>query len=84
MFPDPNWKRPPDRKRKSWTEVVKEGLRILGVDRQFSRDVKFRRLWNNDGWVDSMRTLAEDRGGWAKLCPRSAHFGEVAGNRVRR
>ncbi|KAK6760732.1 hypothetical protein RB195_021978 [Necator americanus] len=29
------WKKPPGRKRKFWTEVVKEDLRTLGVDRQF-------------------------------------------------
>ncbi|KAK6726916.1 hypothetical protein RB195_004923 [Necator americanus] len=43
-----SWKRPPGRKRKFWTEVVKEDLRTLGVDRQFRRDVKFRRIWNSD------------------------------------
>ncbi|KAK6734603.1 hypothetical protein RB195_018036 [Necator americanus] len=60
---NPNWERSPGHKRKFWSEEVKEDLRTLGVDRQFSRDVKFRRLWNSDGWVDSMRTLAEDRTG---------------------
>ncbi|KAK6762948.1 hypothetical protein RB195_023598 [Necator americanus] len=58
MLPDPNWKRPPGRKRKLWMEMVKEDLRTLGVDWQFSRDVKFCRLWNSDGWVDSMRITA--------------------------
>ncbi|KAK6749489.1 hypothetical protein RB195_001850 [Necator americanus] len=81
---DSCWKRPLGRKRKFWTEVVKEDLRTLGFDRQFSRDVKFRRLWNSDGSVDSMRTLAEDREGWAELCSGTAHLGEDAGNRVRR
>ncbi|KAK6743213.1 hypothetical protein RB195_010462 [Necator americanus] len=38
-----SWKKPPGRKRKFWTEVVKEDLRTLGVDRQFRRDVRFRR-----------------------------------------
>ncbi|KAK6762513.1 hypothetical protein RB195_023295 [Necator americanus] len=33
-----NWKKPPDRKRKFWTEVVKEELMTLGVGRQFRRD----------------------------------------------
>ncbi|KAK6736616.1 hypothetical protein RB195_019360 [Necator americanus] len=33
-----SWKNPPDRKRKFWTEAVKEDLRTLGVDRQFRRD----------------------------------------------
>ncbi|KAK6741253.1 hypothetical protein RB195_009234 [Necator americanus] len=41
MLPNPNWKRPPGRKRKFWTEVVKEGLRTLGVDKRFDRDAKF-------------------------------------------
>ncbi|KAK6749296.1 hypothetical protein RB195_001726 [Necator americanus] len=36
-----SWKKPPGRKRKFWTEVVKEDLRTLGVDRQFRRDVRF-------------------------------------------
>ncbi|KAK6743267.1 hypothetical protein RB195_010494 [Necator americanus] len=31
------------------TKVVKEDLKTLGADKQFSRDVKFRRLWNSDG-----------------------------------
>ncbi|KAK6748170.1 hypothetical protein RB195_001036 [Necator americanus] len=30
-----SWKKPPGRKRKFWTEAVKEDLRTLGVDRQF-------------------------------------------------
>ncbi|KAK6755500.1 hypothetical protein RB195_014083 [Necator americanus] len=33
-----SWKKPPGRKRKFWTEAVKEDLRTLGVDRQFRRD----------------------------------------------
>ncbi|KAK6749624.1 hypothetical protein RB195_001932 [Necator americanus] len=67
-----------------WTEVVKEDRRTLGVDRQFRRDVKFRRTWNSDEWIDSVQALAEDREGWAELCSRTAHLGEDAGNRVRR
>ncbi|KAK6755723.1 hypothetical protein RB195_014237 [Necator americanus] len=63
MLPHANWKRPPGRKRKFWKEMVKEDLGTLGVDIQFSRDVKFRRLWNSGRWVDSVRTLAEDRTG---------------------
>ncbi|KAK6763395.1 hypothetical protein RB195_023918 [Necator americanus] len=66
MLPDPNWKTSIGRKRKFWIEVVKD-LRTLGVDRQFTRDVKFRRLWNSDGWVDSMRSLAEVRAGWEAI-----------------
>ncbi|KAK6764072.1 hypothetical protein RB195_024412 [Necator americanus] len=42
-----SWKKPPGRKRKFWTEVVKENLRILDVDRLFRRDVRFRRIWNS-------------------------------------
>ncbi|KAK6727850.1 hypothetical protein RB195_005492 [Necator americanus] len=34
-----SWKKPPGRKRKFWTEVAKEDLRTLGVDRQFRRDL---------------------------------------------
>ncbi|KAK6735973.1 hypothetical protein RB195_018937 [Necator americanus] len=77
-------KKPPGRKRKFWTEVVKEDLRTLGVNRQFRRDVRFRRTWNSDEWIDSVQALAEDREGWAELCSRTAHLGENAGNRVRR
>ncbi|KAK6728910.1 hypothetical protein RB195_006151 [Necator americanus] len=36
--PGSSWKKPPGRKRKFWSEVVKEDLRTLGVDRQFRRD----------------------------------------------
>ncbi|KAK6758188.1 hypothetical protein RB195_015792 [Necator americanus] len=79
-----SWKKPPLRKRQFWTEVVKEDLRILCVDRQFRRDVRFRRIWNSDEWIDSAQALAEDREGWAELCSRTAHLGEDAGNRVRR
>ncbi|KAK6758095.1 hypothetical protein RB195_015733 [Necator americanus] len=49
-----SWKRPPGRKRKFWTEVLKEDLRTLGVDRQFKRDVTFRRILNSDEWIDSL------------------------------
>ncbi|KAK6731055.1 hypothetical protein RB195_007489 [Necator americanus] len=79
-----SWKKPPGRKRKFWTDVVKEDLRTLGMDRQFRRDVRFRRTWNSDEWIDSVQALAEDREGWAELCSRTAHLGEDAGNRVRR
>ncbi|KAK6736586.1 hypothetical protein RB195_019340 [Necator americanus] len=48
MLPDPIWNRPPGRKRKFWTEVVKEDLRTLGVETQFSRAVRFCRLWNKN------------------------------------
>ncbi|KAK6736268.1 hypothetical protein RB195_019130 [Necator americanus] len=60
MLPDQNLKRPLGRKRKYWTKVMMEDL---GVDRQFSRDVRFRGSWISDEWVDSMRTLAEHRDG---------------------
>ncbi|KAK6757389.1 hypothetical protein RB195_015298 [Necator americanus] len=80
----PSWKKPPGRKRKFWTEVVKEDLRTLGVDRQVRRDVRFRRIWNSDKWIDSVQALPEDRKSWAELCSRIAHLGEDAGNRVRR
>ncbi|KAK6764896.1 hypothetical protein RB195_025003 [Necator americanus] len=43
-----SWKKPPGRKRKFWTEVMKEDLRTLGTDGQFRRDVRFRRIWNSD------------------------------------
>ncbi|KAK6746021.1 hypothetical protein RB195_012248 [Necator americanus] len=55
------------RKRKLWTEAVKEDLRTLGVDWQFRR-VGFRWTWNSDEWIDSVQALAEDREGWAELC----------------
>ncbi|KAK6736383.1 hypothetical protein RB195_019206 [Necator americanus] len=73
-----SWKKPPGRKRKFWTEAMKEDLRTLGVDRQFRRDVRFRRIWNSGEWTDSMQALAEDREGWAELCSRTAHLGEDA------
>ncbi|KAK6729508.1 hypothetical protein RB195_006512 [Necator americanus] len=75
-----SWKKPPGRKRKFWTEVVKEDLRALGVDRQLRRDVMFCRTWNSGEWIDSVQGLAEDREGRAELCSRTAHFGEDAGN----
>ncbi|KAK6765657.1 hypothetical protein RB195_025522 [Necator americanus] len=56
-----SWKKPPGRKRKFWTEVVKEDLRTLGVGRQYRRDVKFHRIWNSDEWIDSVQAHAEDR-----------------------
>ncbi|KAK6737021.1 hypothetical protein RB195_019611 [Necator americanus] len=74
-----SWKKPPGRKRKFWTEVVKEDLRTLGLDRQFRRDVRFRKTWNSDEWIDSVQALAEDREGWAELRSRTAHLGEDAG-----
>ncbi|KAK6761691.1 hypothetical protein RB195_022682 [Necator americanus] len=83
-LPDSDWKKPLGRKRKFWTEVVKEDLGTLGMDRQFRRDVMFRRIWNSDEWIDSVQALAEDREGCAELCSRAAYLGEDAGNRVRR
>ncbi|KAK6754738.1 hypothetical protein RB195_013617 [Necator americanus] len=65
-----SWKKPPGRKRMFWAEAVKEDLRTLGVDRQFRRDVRFRRIWNSDEWIDSVQALAEDREGWAELCSK--------------
>ncbi|KAK6762881.1 hypothetical protein RB195_023546 [Necator americanus] len=79
-----SWKKPPGRKRKLWTEVVKEDLRTLGVKRQFRRDVGFGKIWNSDEWTDYVQALAEDREGCAELCSRTAYLGEDAGNRVRR
>ncbi|KAK6740827.1 hypothetical protein RB195_008965 [Necator americanus] len=78
------WKKPPGRKRKFWTEAVKEDLRTLGVDRQFRRDVRFPRIWNSDEWIDPVQALAEDREGCCELCSTTAHLDEDAGNRVRR
>ncbi|KAK6764783.1 hypothetical protein RB195_024925 [Necator americanus] len=52
-----SWKKPPGRKRKFWTEMMKEDLRTLGVDR----------IWNSDEWIDSVQALADDREGWAEL-----------------
>ncbi|KAK6739827.1 hypothetical protein RB195_008366 [Necator americanus] len=46
-LPGSSWKKPPGRKRKFWTKMAKEDLRTLGVDRQFRRDVRFRKVWNN-------------------------------------
>ncbi|KAK6742290.1 hypothetical protein RB195_009878 [Necator americanus] len=75
---DSKWKKPPGRKRKFWTEEVKEDLRTLGVDRQFRRDVRFCRIWNSDEWIDSVQALAEGREGWTELCSRTAHLGKDA------
>ncbi|KAK6752229.1 hypothetical protein RB195_003574 [Necator americanus] len=70
-LPCSSWKKPPDRKRMFWTEVVKEELWTLGVDKQFGRHVRFRRIWNRDEWSDSVqfrkkrrkKKLEEDRQG---------------------
>ncbi|KAK6761228.1 hypothetical protein RB195_022334 [Necator americanus] len=62
-----NWEKPFGRKRKFWTEVVKEDLRTLGVDRQFRRDVRFYAMWSSIDWIDSVQALAEDREGWGEL-----------------
>ncbi|KAK6761138.1 hypothetical protein RB195_022270 [Necator americanus] len=83
-FEDLSWKKPPGRKRKFWIEMVKEDPRTLGVDRQFRRDVRFRRIWDSDERIDSVQALAGDREGWADLCSRTAHLGEDVDNRVRR
>ncbi|KAK6761221.1 hypothetical protein RB195_022330 [Necator americanus] len=56
-----SWKKPPGRKRKLWTGVIKEELRTLGVDRMFRQDVMFRRKWNSDEWIDSMQAPTKDR-----------------------
>ncbi|KAK6735311.1 hypothetical protein RB195_018483 [Necator americanus] len=81
----PSWKRLPGRERKFWTEKVKEDqTHSLRVDRQFRRDVRFRKIWTSDEWIDSVQALAEDREDWAELCSRTAHLGEDAGNRIRR
>ncbi|KAK6749538.1 hypothetical protein RB195_001884 [Necator americanus] len=41
ILPYSIWKKSRSRKRKFWTEVAKEDLRILGSDRQFRPDVRF-------------------------------------------
>ncbi|KAK6756372.1 hypothetical protein RB195_014655 [Necator americanus] len=82
MLPVPNLKRPPSRAKKLWTEVVREYVRTLGIDRHFGRDVKFR-LFNSDGWTDSIRALAEDRKGWSQMSIRTTHPCEDKDTRVR-
>ncbi|KAK6740948.1 hypothetical protein RB195_009039 [Necator americanus] len=77
-----DWKRPPGQKQNLWTEVMKEDLSTLGLDRQFRRDVRCRRISNGEERIDSVQILAEDREGWAELCSKTAHLGEGAGNRV--
>ncbi|KAK6735676.1 hypothetical protein RB195_018730 [Necator americanus] len=77
-LPGTSWNKPSSQKRKFWTEVAKEDLRTLGVDRQFRRDVSFHRIWNSDEWIDSVQALAEDREGCAELRSRTAHLGEDA------
>ncbi|KAK6763976.1 hypothetical protein RB195_024346 [Necator americanus] len=76
-----SWKKTAGRKRKFWTEVMEEDPRTLVVDRQFRRDVRFRRIWNSDEWIDSVQALAEDQEGSAELCSRTAHLGEDAGKK---
>ncbi|KAK6761886.1 hypothetical protein RB195_022830 [Necator americanus] len=71
-------------KRDLSTEVVKEDLRTLGVDRLLRRDVRFRRILNSNEWIDSVQALAEDREVWAELCSKTAHLGEDTDNRARR
>ncbi|KAK6763270.1 hypothetical protein RB195_023833 [Necator americanus] len=83
MLPNPEWKRAPGRKRRFRTGVVKKDLRTFGVDKQFSREVKFRCLWSSDEWEDSVQALAEDREGWAELCSRTTHPGGDADSRVK-
>ncbi|KAK6733280.1 hypothetical protein RB195_017184 [Necator americanus] len=77
---DSSWKRPLGQKLKSWTEVIKEDLRTLGMDRQFRRYVWFRRMLNSDEWIDSVQEHQES---WAELCSRTAHLAEDAGNRFK-
>ncbi|KAK6758795.1 hypothetical protein RB195_016181 [Necator americanus] len=60
-----SWNRPPGRKRKLWTEVVREDLRTLGVDWQFKRDVKFSKIWISAEWINFVQAIAEDREGSA-------------------
>ncbi|KAK6742435.1 hypothetical protein RB195_009980 [Necator americanus] len=50
---DSSWKRPPGRKQKFLTEVLKEDLRTLYAYRQSRRDVGFHRIWNSDEWIES-------------------------------
>ncbi|KAK6748637.1 hypothetical protein RB195_001325 [Necator americanus] len=69
-LPGSSWKKPPGRKRKFWTEAVKEDLRTPGMDRQFKRDVRFSRIWNSDEWIDSVQALAEEKVGQSCLQAR--------------
>ncbi|KAK6749780.1 hypothetical protein RB195_002033 [Necator americanus] len=64
--------------RKFWAEVVKEDLRTLGMNRQFRRDERVRRILNSYEWIDSVQALAENREGWAELCSRTPPFDEDA------
>ncbi|KAK6743453.1 hypothetical protein RB195_010608 [Necator americanus] len=59
----------PGRKRKFWTEVVKEDLRTLDVDRQFRRNLRFRRVGNIPGSIPCKLSSKIDEG-WAELCSR--------------
>ncbi|KAK6747619.1 hypothetical protein RB195_000674 [Necator americanus] len=83
MLPVPDWKEPTKgHKRNFLAEVIKEFLRILGVDRQFSRDVELCRLHGTGGLLDSVRD--EDRTGSARICLRTTHADEdEADGRVR-
>ncbi|KAK6744487.1 hypothetical protein RB195_011290 [Necator americanus] len=66
------------------TEVLDSGGERGPEDRQFRRDVRFRRIWISDEWIDSVQAHAVDREGWGELCSRTAHLGEDAGNRLMR
>ncbi|KAK6734156.1 hypothetical protein RB195_017747 [Necator americanus] len=74
------WKKPRGQKQKFCAEVVKKDLRTLGADGQFRRDVRFRRLWNSNEWIDSVQLLAEDREAWTELSSKTADHSEDAGN----
>lgn len=75
--PPQEWRRPPGRSRKFWTEAVREDLVELGLQRDFGRDRAFRRLWNSQDWIEAVRPIAEDRMKWSALCARR-HGGEDA------
>ncbi|KAK6764588.1 hypothetical protein RB195_024784 [Necator americanus] len=57
-----SWMKPPGRKRKVWIEVAEEGLRTLGVDKRFRRDVRFRRIWTSDEWMCKLSQKIEKVG----------------------
>ena len=70
--PAPNWKRPAGGSRKLWTEVVKEDLISLNIEKQFGRDRTLRKLWNGPNFLLAVQPIAEDRTLWAKLTTTSA------------
>ncbi|KAK6758984.1 hypothetical protein RB195_016294 [Necator americanus] len=55
--------------------LVQRVLRIRAGRGRERGDVKFRTIWNSDGWIDSGQALAENCEGFAELCSKMTHVG---------